>query len=83
MREIVAFEAKNTLGTLLDHVERGEKIVITRHGKPIARLVPNSGGIDRQQAKAAAQRLRARAKSLNLGKFNWDSLKAERDDGRP
>ncbi len=42
MKEIGAFEAKNTLGTLLDHVERGEEIVITRHGKPVARLVPNS-----------------------------------------
>ena len=34
MQEIGAFEAKNTLGSLLDRVERGEEIVITRHGKP-------------------------------------------------
>jgi prevent-host-death family protein len=42
MREIGAFEAKNTLGSLLDRVQRGEEIIITRHGKPVARLVPNS-----------------------------------------
>lgn len=30
-----AFEAKNTLGSLLDRVERGEEIVITRHGKAV------------------------------------------------
>jgi len=83
MREIGAFEAKNTFGALLDRVERGEEIVITRHGKPVARLVPNSGGIDRKQALAAAERIRTRAKSLHLGAFDWDALKADRDDGRP
>jgi prevent-host-death family protein len=83
MREIGAFEAKNTLGTLLDRVERGEEIVITRHGKAVARLVPNAGGIDREQAHAASLRIRARAKKLNLGPFDWQALKADRDVGRP
>ena len=83
MRQIGAFEAKNTLGSLLDCVERGEEIVITRHGKPVARLVPNSGAIDREQARAVAQRIRARAKSLRLGPFAWEDLKADRDAGRP
>jgi len=38
MREIGAFEAKNRLGALLDMVEKGEEITITRHGRPVARL---------------------------------------------
>ena len=38
MREIGAFEAKNKFGTLLDWVEQGEEIVITRNGRPVARL---------------------------------------------
>ncbi len=83
MQEIGAFEAKNTLGALLDRVERGEEIIITRHGKPVARLVPSSGGIDREQSHAAAQRLRTRAESLKLGAFDWEELKADRDSGRP
>ena len=83
MQEIGAFEAKNTFGTLLDRVERGEEIVITRHGKPVARLVPNLGGIDRGQAQAAAQRIRARAQGLQLGPFDWEAWKADRDAGRP
>jgi prevent-host-death family protein len=41
MREIGAFEAKNKLGTLLDWVEQGEEVVITRRGKAVARLVPS------------------------------------------
>ena len=83
MFEIGAFEAKNTLGALLDRVERGDEIVITRHGRPVARLVPNSGGIDRVQAKAAAERIRARARSFGMAAFDWAALKAERDEGRP
>jgi prevent-host-death family protein len=83
VQEIGAFEAKNTLGALLDRVERGEEIVITRHGKPVARLVASTGGIDRAQAKAAADRIRARAERLASGPFNLDILKADRDKDRP
>jgi prevent-host-death family protein len=48
MREVQASDAKTHLPQLLSEVERGETIVITRHGKPIARLVPEA---DRRQAK--------------------------------
>ena len=54
MRAIGAFEAKNTLGTLLDLVTQGEEIVITRRGKPVAKLVPPDRGDDRSKAIAAA-----------------------------
>lgn len=81
--EIGAVEAKNTFGSLLDRVERGEEIVITRHGKPVARLVASTGAIDRVRAKEAADRIRARAQELSANPFNWDVLKAERDEGRP
>jgi prevent-host-death family protein len=45
-REVQASEAKTHLPQLLDEVERGETIIITRHGRPIARLVPET---DRRQ----------------------------------
>jgi prevent-host-death family protein len=83
MKEIGAFEAKNTLGALLDRVERGEEIIITRHGRPVARLVPSSGGIDRAQAQAAMDRMQARARDLGISAPSWDDLKADRDSGRP
>lgn len=83
MQTIGAFEAKNTLGALLDRVEQGEEIIITRHGKPVARLVPNSGGIDRVQAQAALTRIRTRAAGLVSGGTDWATLKADRDAGRP
>ena len=83
MSEIGAFEAKNKLSALLDRVERGEEIVITRHGRPVARLVPPNGEIDRSQAQAALQRMRDRAVQAGLGAFDWDTLKVDRDDSRP
>ena len=82
MNEIGAFEAKNTLGSLLDRVEQGEEIVITRHGKAVARLVPNQFPIDREQAQAAIDRIRERARRLGPRKFDWEEIKKLRDEGR-
>jgi prevent-host-death family protein len=81
--EVGAFEAKNKLSALLNRVEQGEEIVITRHGRPVARLVPTNGGIDRSQAQAALQRMRERAAQARLGPFDWETLKADRDASRP
>jgi len=83
MREIGAFEAKNKLAALLDQVEKGEEVVITRHGRAVALLVPFGSGNDRTAAFDAAMRIRARARSLRSGPFRWDVLKAERDLDRP
>ena len=83
MNEIGAFEAKNKLSALLDRVERGEEIVITRHGKAIARLVPNTESVDRSQTEAALQRIRDRAVQAGFGAFDWEALKTDRDASRP
>lgn len=82
MREIGAFEAKNKLGQLLDLVEQGEEITITRHGKQVARLVPARPVRSRDQAREALQRMRARAEQRKLGRFDWNEWKAYRDEGR-
>ena len=43
MSEIGAYEAKTHLPKLLERVEKGERFVITRHGRPVAELVPVTG----------------------------------------
>ena len=48
MREIQASEAKTHHPQILDDVERGETVVISRHGRPVARLVPET---ERRQAE--------------------------------
>ena len=82
MREVGAFEAKNKLSQLLDEVERGEEITITRHGKEVARLVPARQGFNREEARAALRRIRERAQQHKLGRFDWAEWKAFRDEGR-
>jgi prevent-host-death family protein len=79
MPEIEAFAAEDTLRSLLDRVERGEEILITRYGRPVARLVPHSDAVVHSEARAAIRRIRERAKSLSAGKFNWTAMKADRD----
>lgn len=80
MREIGAFEAKNRLGTLLDWVEKGEEVLITRRGKPVARLVSAAPGFDRAKAQKAAARIRARSVGVTLGGLKIKDLINE---GRP
>jgi prevent-host-death family protein len=41
MIEIGAFDARDKFSRLLDQVQMGEEVVITRRGKPVAKLVPD------------------------------------------
>lgn len=68
MREIQASDAKTHLPQLLDEVERGETLVITRHGRPIARIVPEAQQRQEEIDKAIAgiKALRKRTGSLTL-----------------
>jgi prevent-host-death family protein len=81
MKEVGAFEAKNKLSALLDLAEKGEEIVITRHGKEVARLVPPNGRRNKEQARAAMVRLRERARNLKLG-ITLEEALSWRDEGR-
>ena len=56
MITVGAFDAKTHLSSLLERVERGEEILITRHGKAIARLVPEAAA-DRVDVRAAIAKL--------------------------
>lgn len=78
MTTIGAFEAKTHLARLLDRVEGGESFTITKHGRPVARLVP-AAGPDRARAREAAERLKRFAERHSLGGLSWKEL---RDEGR-
>ncbi len=62
MSRIGASKARRHLPRLLDRVARGESLTITRHGKPVARLVPVAA--DRERAQQAAARIVARRRHL-------------------
>lgn len=67
MAEIGAFEAKTHFSKLLERVEKGEEIVITRRGKRVARLVPERPSHDVEAARRAMNEIRRIRKKLTLG----------------
>lgn len=75
---IGVFEAKTHLSSLLDRVERGEEIVISRHGKQVARLV-RASDVDRHRAEESLVRLRELRRGVTLNGLSWREL---RDEGR-
>ena len=78
-----AFEAKNRLGSLLDRVQAGEEITITRHGHPVAVLSPPASG-DRGAVTAALQTLKdVRQTLLKRGiKIRRNEVRAWISEGR-
>ncbi len=67
MQSVDVSDVKNRLAALLDEVEAGREIVITRRGNPVARLVPAEPGFDRVKARRAAEGLRLASKGQTLG----------------
>jgi prevent-host-death family protein len=78
MITVGVFEAKTHLSSLLDRVAEGEEVVITKHGKPMARLV-SAVRIDRERVNDAFEKLKLLRKQTTLGGLSWQTL---RDAGR-
>jgi prevent-host-death family protein len=83
MTAVGAFEAKTHFSQLLERVQRGEEITITRRGRPVARLVPAGVNHDPEAAMAIFRRLRERAKQQGAPKFDWAEWKSYVGTGRP
>jgi len=76
--EIGVYEAKTRLTALLDRVEHGEQFTITKHGRPVARLVPVRRS-DQERRREAIARLLVFRKGRTLGV----SIKQLIEEGRP
>mgnify|MGYP001807137040 CR=1 FL=1 len=77
MKEITAVEAKVKFGALLDEIERGEEVIVTRNGKPVARISPMAA--PKMAREEAVRRLVALGKGNRLDGLD---LLAMRDEGR-
>ncbi len=86
MATITAFEAKTRFGELLDRVSRGEEVVITRHEKPVARLIPE-GRPSLRQIREAVSELRAlrqeMAKRRGFKRLTDKEIRDAIEEGRP
>ena len=79
VRKVGAFEAKTKFSELLDRVERGEEIIVTRHGKPVARIVPYEPRRSEEEIRKAIEEIRRLRDNVTLDGLDWREL---RDEGR-
>lgn len=73
MSSVGAYEAKTHLPKLLERVAEGEEITITRHGVPVARLVP-AGRSGSRPAQETIAELKAFRRGKRLGKLSLREL---------
>jgi prevent-host-death family protein len=77
-----AYEAKSKFSELIARAEKGETFVVTKNGRPVARITPMVA-FDREAARRAAERIRARLGaqgppvSEEEAQRNWEELKAD------
>ena len=89
MRHIGSFEAKTHLSGLLDEVAKGEAVVITRRGKPVARLVPVEAERRPETEEERLERVALMRAARETIRRNWrgppmttEDILAARDEGR-
>ena len=78
MREIQSSEAKTHLAQILDEVERGASVIITRHGRPIARIIP-----EQQQRRESIDQARSAIEAIRRanGAMSIDDILSSRHEG--
>ena len=73
---ITALEAKTRFGQLLDRVAQGEEVIVTRHDKPVARIVP-AGRPAREEVRAAVEGLRELRQAIAMRRGAQSALTDE------
>lgn len=86
MESIGLFEAKTHLSELVARAERGEEVIITRHNRPVAKLVPfnevSPELVARRRAIAAEMQAVGREIEARGGPITIEEILAWRDEGR-
>jgi prevent-host-death family protein len=84
MSKVTAFEAKTRFGELLDRVSRGDEVVITRHDKVVARLVPEGPRRldDVRRAVAGLRELQERIRRRSKARLSDREVRSAIEDGR-
>ncbi len=84
MANMTAFEAKTRFGELLARVAKGEEVVITRHDRPVARVVPEGGSrMDEVvQAVAGLRDLQQQIRARSRAKLSDREVRAAIEKGR-
>ena len=83
LHTVSAFDAKNRFGKLLDRVQAGEVLTITRHGQPIAQLIPINEGHENQTREALEMIRKVRDAMIASGrKVTREEVRKWKAEGR-
>ena len=79
MQTIQASEAKTHFLRILDDVEQGKSVIVTRHGKRVARIIP-----EKQIDDAQFERIKEEMRALRqrVGKMSLEEIRSARNEGR-
>jgi prevent-host-death family protein len=77
LTQVGAYDAKTHFSELLEQVEAGAEVTITRHGTPVARLVPIKKRYTRDERRAAIARIRKLSEQITLGGLKIRDLIAQ------
>ena|SRR5712691_7127983 len=82
--QVGAYEAKTKFSDLIARAEKGESFVVTKNGRPVARIAPMEDAQKIAEARAAGERLLAGMRARGLvsqeeARRNWQELKRELD----
>lgn len=79
MERVAVYEAKSRLSELIEKVESGEQVTITRHGRPVVKLV-RAGPGKRVDRSALVDEIIAFSKTCKAGRLDLRKLIAEGRD---
>jgi prevent-host-death family protein len=79
--QVGVLEARNRFSELVRRVASGATVTVTRHGQPIARLVPAAPEVTEGEVEALMADARA-LRSTAAFKTNWRENRRDRDEGR-
>ena len=84
MAKVSTFEAKTRFGELLNRVSQGEEVVITRHDKPVVRIVPEGAQRidDVRRAVAGLRELQQRIRRRSSSKLSNREVRSAIAEGR-
>ena len=84
MAKVTAFEAKTRFGELLARVAKGEEVVITRHDKPVARLIPEGATRldDIQRSVQGLRDLQQQIRRRSKAKLSDREVRSAIEEGR-
>ncbi|MBO6639755.1 MAG: type II toxin-antitoxin system prevent-host-death family antitoxin [Roseitalea sp.] len=82
MDEFGILDARNNFSALVERAEKGEEVIITRHGKPVVKLTAVDADEERAKRREAIRQIREMRKSISPNALDGTSIKDMINEGR-